>query len=73
MDDFLDRELRPNEAARVRAHLETCAACASEYAFEARVLLDVRAKLERVNVPATLRQRIALRLAAARASPTTES
>jgi hypothetical protein len=50
-----------------------CAACASEYAFEARVLLDVRAKLERVNVPATLRQRIALRLAAARASPTTES
>lgn len=73
MDDFLDRELRPNEAALVRAHLETCAACASEYAFEERVLVDVRAKLLRVNVPATLRERIALRLAAARASPTTDS
>lgn len=73
MDDFLDRELQPNEAARVRAHLETCAACASEYAFEERVLIDVRAKVQRVNVPAALRQRIVLRLTAARASPTTDS
>ena len=73
MDDFLDRELRPGEVARVRAHLETCAACASEYAFEESVLLGVRAKLQRVAVPAELRERLTLRLAAARASTTTDS
>ena len=73
MDDFLDRELKPGEAARVRAHLETCAACASEYTFEESVLLEVRAKLQRVEVPAALRAAMALRLAAARASPATDS
>jgi mycothiol system anti-sigma-R factor len=73
MGDFLDRELKPGEVARVRAHLETCAACASEYAFEESVLLDVRAKLQRVAVPAELRERIALRLAASRSSATTDS
>jgi mycothiol system anti-sigma-R factor len=73
MDDFLDRELRPSEVARVRAHLETCAACAGEYAFEEGVLITLREKLRRVAVPAKLRDRIALRLAAARASRETES
>jgi anti-sigma factor (TIGR02949 family) len=72
IDDFLDRELRPSEVARVRAHLETCGACASEFAFEETILLAVRAKLQRVDVPSELRHRIALRLAAARASPTTD-
>ena len=58
MDEYLDRELAASEAARVREHLETCAACASEYAFEENVLLTVKAKLRRVAIPAELRARI---------------
>lgn len=58
MDEFLDRELAEHEAALVREHLETCAACASEYSFEKSVLLTVRAKLRRVAIPAELRARI---------------
>jgi anti-sigma factor (TIGR02949 family) len=66
MDEYLDRELSPHEVPRVRAHLETCAACASEYAFEENVLLTVRAKLRRVVVPLDLRDRVERALHAAR-------
>lgn len=70
MDEYLDRELAPQEVDRVRAHLETCVACASEYRFEDALLRDVRSKLARVAVPSDLRTRIAQRLAAARALTT---
>src|SRR5256885_9037534 len=59
MDEYLDRELAHNEQALVRAHLETCAACAAEYGFEDGVLSALKAKLRRVAVPADLRERIA--------------
>jgi anti-sigma factor (TIGR02949 family) len=62
MDEYLDRELASHEAALVREHLETCAACASEYAFEENVLLTVRTKLRRVDIPAELRARIERKL-----------
>ena len=58
MDEFLDRELAPHEAALVREHLESCAACVSEYAFEESLLLTVKAKLRRVTIPPELRARI---------------
>lgn len=58
MDEYIDRELAPHEAALVREHLETCAACASEYSFEEHVLLTVRTKLQRVAIPVELRARI---------------
>jgi anti-sigma factor (TIGR02949 family) len=73
MDDFLDRELGPGEVFLVRSHLETCVACAGEYAFEESVLVTVREKLRRIAVPSELRDRIALRIAEARASKATES
>lgn len=62
MDDYLDRELVAGEMAQVRAHLETCAACAKEFAFEASVLQTLKAKLRRVSIPPRLRERIARRL-----------
>ena len=58
LDDYLDRELSPTEAAEVEAHLRTCAACAREYSFEASVLNDVRAKVRRVQAPGTLRNSV---------------
>lgn len=66
MDEYLDRELAPQEVERVRAHLETCLACASEYRFEDMLLRDVRWKLRRVAMPAELRARIERELAAMR-------
>ena len=58
MDEYIDRELARSELALVRAHLETCAACAGEFAFEEGVLKTVKEKLGRVSVPDELRQRI---------------
>jgi anti-sigma factor (TIGR02949 family) len=55
LDDYLDRELNPVEAAEVETHLRTCETCAREYAFEAGVLNDVRAKVRRVQAPESLR------------------
>jgi anti-sigma factor (TIGR02949 family) len=69
MDEYLDRELAPDESERVRLHLETCAACASEYAFEEGVLLTVKAKLRRVDMPPSLRARIERQLASSRSPP----
>jgi len=51
LDDYLDRELSAAEMDAVRVHLDRCAECASEYAFEGRVLGDLRAKLRRVRIP----------------------
>lgn len=62
MDDYLDRELALPEVERVRAHLETCIACASEFAFEDALLRDLKAKLRRIAVPPEVRSRIEQRL-----------
>lgn len=64
LDDFLDRELTAEEMRLVEEHLETCAACASEHRFERQVVDSVRAKLQRIELPDTLRQAIIARLMA---------
>ena len=66
LDDYLDRELTGEEMRLVREHLATCAACASEYRFEAGVLEGVREKLRRLAVPSDLMARISARIAAER-------
>lgn len=58
MDEFLDRELAAAEIDRVRAHLETCAACAAEYRYEDAVLRAVKSKLRRVALPPEVRRRL---------------
>jgi mycothiol system anti-sigma-R factor len=62
LDDFLDRQLSPTEQRLVQEHLEACAACASEHRFESHVLDDVRAKLQRIAIPATLQENLLKRL-----------
>lgn len=64
LDDYLDRELTPDEMRMIREHLETCAACASEHRFERGVLDGVREKLHRLAVPQDLMARIAARIRA---------
>lgn len=58
LDDYLDRELTPHEMQLVREHLDICALCASEYAFEESVLEQVRAKVRRIAAPADLMGKI---------------
>lgn len=65
LDDYLDRELNAAEMALVREHLETCAQCAAEYAFESSVLRNVREKLRHISAPADLMAKISRRIAEA--------
>jgi len=58
LDDYLDRELSPDETVLVREHLEICAGCAREFNFEASLLSGVRDKLRQIDVPASLQARI---------------
>ena len=69
LDDYVDRELGPAEMRRVREHLETCEACAQEYAFEATVLAEVRSKLQRITAPVELLNTVEALLAAERRRP----
>lgn len=62
LDDFLDRELDAREMKLVREHLEACALCAEEFAFEASLLDSLRPKLRRITAPSELIQRVARRL-----------
>jgi anti-sigma factor (TIGR02949 family) len=65
LDDYIDRELGPDEVRRVEAHLRDCATCAAECLFETTVLVQIRSKLRQLDVPETLRDRILARLPAA--------
>lgn len=58
LDDYLDRQLSPEEERMVRAHLEACASCTAEFTFEASVIKAVREKVSRIAVPTDLAQRI---------------
>jgi hypothetical protein len=62
LDDFLDRELAPEEMEVVWEHRESRAVCAGKYRFEAGVLDAVRSKLNRIVAPADLLQRISDRI-----------
>jgi anti-sigma factor (TIGR02949 family) len=66
LDDFVDRELPPEQMERVQAHLEICAICAAEVRFESTVLDELRGKLRRISVPTGLMDRISARIASAR-------
>ncbi len=54
LNDYLDRELSPAEMALVQQHLETCAQCAGEHAFEESVLRELKSKLRRIDLPQSL-------------------
>ncbi len=62
LDDYLDRELGPEEVRQVEAHLRDCATCAAECLFETTVLTQIRAKLQQLDVPGDLLERVLARL-----------
>ena len=65
LDDFLDRRLSETEMRLIEEHLEICAACAHEFAFETSVLSGVRRKLRQLSMPPDLLARIAAKIRAA--------
>jgi len=65
LEDYVDRELDPREVERVRQHLETCSVCASEYAFEEKVLRSLRDTMRRISMPPDLVGKISRRIAEA--------
>lgn len=58
MQDFLDRELSPEETALVQEHLDGCGICAEEYLFEASILRRVVRCLRDTEVPDDLFERV---------------
>lgn len=63
LDSYLDRELSEDEVRLVREHLSGCAKCAAEYAFEGSLLRELRAKIQRLQAPAGLLEKISKRIA----------
>jgi anti-sigma factor (TIGR02949 family) len=58
LDDYLDRELGPEEMRLVVEHLEVCAYCILEFQFEARLLQDLRARVRAIPTPADLLEKV---------------
>jgi anti-sigma factor (TIGR02949 family) len=54
LDDYLDRELTPQEMKLIEEHLEICAWCAETYQFQAEVLNAVRSRLQRIPTSSRL-------------------
>ena len=66
LNDYLDRELAPEEVVLVKAHLEKCRVCAMEYEFEASLLIQLKMKLCEGSAPDELKQAVRNLLAKAR-------
>jgi anti-sigma factor (TIGR02949 family) len=66
LNDYLDRELSPEEMRLVEEHLAVCAFCVLEFAFEANVLREVRSKVQSIQAPEGLMSKVRGALAQAR-------
>jgi len=58
LDDYLKRELTPELAAEVKAHLEKCRPCFKQARFEENFLLMLETRARRETCPGKLRERI---------------
>ena len=62
LDDFLDRELSPEEMQLVSTHITDCGTCASEHRFEAGLLNSLKEKLRRIRMPEEMKLRLLTQL-----------
>lgn len=58
LDDYIDRELAPDEITRVEEHLATCAQCARESRFEHSLLEGLKSKIRQIEVPRSAVERV---------------
>jgi anti-sigma factor (TIGR02949 family) len=54
LDDFLDRQLSPQEMLLIEEHLRICDWCTREFNFEASVLHGLKRKLRQIDMPPDL-------------------
>ena len=72
LNDYLDRELSPEEMRLVEEHLAVCAYCVLEFAYEANVLRGIRTKLRSIRAPDRLVTKVFDALAHARSESAIE-
>lgn len=58
LNEYLSRELDPEEEERVQSHLSQCKGCFEKFRFEENLLRLIREKIGQVQAPTALRQRI---------------
>ena len=58
LDDYLDRELSPEEQKKVAQHLKICHQCAAHFKFEAELLRGLREKVQRIDLPPDLMENL---------------
>ena len=63
LDDYLDRELSPEEMRMAEEHIRICEECALDERFERATLDSLKQKLPRLSLPTDLKARILERLA----------
>ena len=63
LNDYLDHELSAAEKVKMQEHLNTCAQCASEHAFETSVLQELKRKVRRIDLPQSLVDKVGAILA----------
>lgn len=58
LDDYLSRELAPDETETIEKHLHLCEECMVHYHFEKALILGIRKKALECRAPSGLRQRV---------------
>ncbi len=58
LDDWVDRELAPDDLVQIERHLEICAMCASEFRIEGQLLHTLRGTLRRIQMPDGMEARV---------------
>lgn len=69
LDDFVDRELSPEELGEVETHLKVCAHCAPVFRFQEGVLQRLQETLGRIQAPEGLLEQVMTRLRREGAGP----
>lgn len=67
LDDWVDRELSPDDLEQIQRHLEICARCATEFRLEGELLRTIRGKVRRIRLPEGLEARVWRRIVRANA------
>jgi anti-sigma factor (TIGR02949 family) len=58
LNEYLSRELQPEEAELVHEHLQQCKGCFDKFRFEETLLRTLRDKISSVSAPASLRDSV---------------
>ena len=58
LNDYLDKELSPEERTVVLKHLEICRSCLGRFSFEQSLIISIRSKISRLCAPDGLREKL---------------